>query len=146
MKKLLLFSFPLLFAISFAQKNEKFVRIDFSSICCGPPSDQPLINYLEEFRQKNKLKDFEIWLETGLGDEGEYALYIGVDRLNPKKENTFISGIKSIVNDFESSRNINQDGNIRFHDDLVKIDELIKKQNKSTNRYSKLVLYNPKIK
>lgn len=146
MKKLLLFSFPLLFAISFAQKNEKFVRIDFSSICCGPPSDQPLINYLEEFRQKNKLKDFEIWLETGLGDEGEYALYIGVDRLNPKKENTFISGIKSIVNDFESSRNINQDGNIRFHDDLVKKDELIKKQNKRTNRYSKLVLYNPKIK
>ena len=146
MKKLLLFSFPLLFAISFAQKNEKFVRIDFSSICCGPPSDQPFINYLEEFRQKNKLKDFEIWLETGLGDEGEYALYIGVDRLNPKKENTFISGIKSIVNDFESSRNINQDGNIRFHDDLVKKDELIKKQNKSTNRYSKLVLYNPKIK
>ena len=146
MKKLLLFSFPLLFAISFAQKNEKFVRIDFSSICCGPPSDQPLINYLEEFRQKNKLKDFEIWLETGLGDEGEYALYIGVDRLNPKKENTFISGIKSIVNDFESSRNINQDGNIRFHDDLVKKDELSKKQNKSTNRYSKLVLYNPKIK
>ena len=146
MKKLLLFSFPLLFAISFAQKNEKFVRIDFSSICCGPPSDQPLINYLEEFRQKNKLKDFEIWLETGLGDEGDYALYIGVDRLNPKKENTFISGIKSIVNDFESSRNINQDGNIRFHDDLVKKDELIKKQNKLTNRYSKLVLYNPKIK
>lgn len=146
MKKLLLFSFPLLFAISFAQKNEKYVRIDFSSICCGPPSDQPLINYLEEFRQKNKLKDFEIWLETGLGDEGEYALYIGVDRLNPKKENTFISGIKSIVNDFESSRNINQDGNIRFHDDLVKKDELIKKQNKRTNRYSKLVLYNPKIK
>ena len=146
MKKLLLFSFPLLFAISFAQKNEKYVRIDLSSICCGPPSDQPLINYLEEFRQKNKLKDFEIWLETGLGDEGEYALYIGVDRLNPKKENTFISGIKSIVNDFESSRNINQDGNIRFHDDLVKKDELIKKQNKRTNRYSKLVLYNPKIK
>ncbi len=122
------------------------MRIDFSSICCGPPSDQPFINYLEEFRQKNKLKDFEIWLETGLGDEGEYALYIGVDRLNPKKENTFISGIKSIVNDFESSRNINQDGNIRFHDDLVKKDELIKKQNKRTNRYSKLVLYNPKIK
>ena len=146
MKKSIVLILSLLFSFYSAQKNEKYVRIDFSSICCGAPSEKPFLDYTKEFSQQNKLKKFEVWLETGLGYEGEFALFIGIDELNKTKKTKFISGLKALVDDFESKRNNNQDGNIRFHDDLVKKDELIKKQNKRTNRYSKLVLYNPKIK
>ena len=59
MRKTISILFILLFSISFAQKNEHYVRIDFSSICCGPPSEKPLMDFVEEFRQQNKLKDQE---------------------------------------------------------------------------------------
>ena len=86
MKKSILFIFILLFSISSAQQNEKFVRVDFSSICCGTPSEKPLLDYTKEFSQQNKLKKFEVWLETGLGYEGEFALFIGIDELNKTKK------------------------------------------------------------
>jgi len=146
MKKSILFIFILLFSISSAQKNEKFVRVDFSSICCGTPSEKPLMDYTKEFSQKNKLKKFEIWLETGLGYEGEFALFIGIDNLSKKKRSKFISGLKTLVDDFESKRNINQDGNIRLSDEFAAKDQLIKRQNNPTNQFSKVVLYDPKVR
>lgn len=143
MRKTISILFILLFSLSFAQKSEKYVRIEFSSICCGPPSEKPLMDFVEEFRQQNKLKDFEIWLETGLGYEGEYALYIGLDQFKCKKkrQEKFIAGLKTIVDDFQSKRNNNQDGNIFFREELVEKEEIIKKQETHTNRFSKMVLY-----
>lgn len=146
MKKSILFIFILLFSISSAQKNEKFVRVDFSSICCGTPSEKPLMDYTKEFSQKNKLKKFEIWLETGLGYEGEFALFIGIDNLSKKKRSKFISVLKNLVDDFESKRNKNQDGNIRLSDEFATKDQLIKRQNNPTNQFSKVVLYDQKVR
>lgn len=128
MKKSALIVFILLFFISNAQKNEKYVRIDFSSICCGTPSEKPLMDYIEKFRQQNKWKDFEIWEETGLGDEGEYALFVGIDALKCKKKKLLISGLKSIIANFERNRNNNHDGNLLLGEDLVAKEELIKKR------------------
>lgn len=142
MKKLLLLLFIFLFSVISAQKNEKYVRIDYSSICCGTPSEKPLMDYLKDFSQKNKLKSFEIWLETGLGYEGEFALFIGIDALKMKSKEKFILGLKSLVNDFESKRNINQDGNIRLSEEFFTKDFLIKRKNKPANQFSKVVLYN----
>lgn len=148
MRKTISILFILLFSISFAQKSEKYVRIDFSSICCGPPSEETLMDFVEKFRQENKLKDFEIWMETGLGFEGEYALYIGLDpfKCKTKRKEKFISGLKNIVDDFESKRNNNQDGNIFIREELVDNEELIKKQKMPTNQFSKMVMYNPEVR
>ena len=134
--------FILLFCLISAQKNEKYLRIDYSSICCGTPSEKPLMDYLKDFSQKNKLKNFEIWLETGLGLEGEFALFIGIDHLNDKQKKKLISGLKTLVVEFENKRNTNHDGNIQLNEEFVPKDAIIKKQNKPTDRFSKLVLYN----
>ena len=146
MKKSIVLILSLLFSFYSAQKNEKYVRIDFSSICCGTPYEKPLLDYTKEFSQQNKLKKFEVWLETGLGYEGEFALFIGIDELNKTKKTKFISGLKALVDDFESNRNINQDGNIRLSDEFVAKDQLIKRQNNPTNQFSKVVLYDPKVR
>ncbi len=142
MRKLISIFFIFLFSLAFAQKNENYIRIDFSSICCGPPSEKPLVDFIENFRKENKLKDFEIWQETGLGHEGEYALYIGIDQLKckKKKKEKFITGMKTLINTFTEKRNNNQDGHINFREDLVKKEELIKKQKTPSNRFSKIQL------
>ena len=143
MRKLISIFFIFLFSLAFAQKNENYIRIDFSSICCGPPSEKPLVDFIENFRQENKLKDFEIWQETGLGYEGEYALYIGIDQFKckKKKKEKFITGMKTLINTFTEKRNNNQDGHINFREELVKKEELIKKQKTPSNRFSKMLLY-----
>lgn len=143
MRKLISIFFIFLFSLAFAQKNENYIRIDFSSICCGPPSEKPLVDFIEKFRQENKLKNFEIWQETGLGYEGEYALYIGIDQLKckKKKKEKFITGMKTLINTFTEKRNNNQDGHINFREELVKKEELIKKQKTPSNRFSKMLLY-----
>ena len=54
--------------------------------------------------------------------------------------------MKALVDDFESKRNNNQDGNIRLSDEFVAKDQLIKRQNNPTNQFSKVVLYDPKVR
>lgn len=141
MKNTFLLLFTLLFSYSFAQTNKKYVRIDFNSICCGPPSDQIILDYLGNFQKQNKLGDFEMWKETGLGREGEYALFIGLDQLNCTNKKKFISGLEKVAAHFEAKRNKNQDGIIQLQKNLIKKKELAIKQQKPTNQRSELIPY-----
>ena len=137
MKKLIILFFITFLNYSYAQKNSKYIEVGFSSICCGTPSPQPLIDYIKNFQKQNKLKNFEIWKEDGLGYEGEYAMYIGIDQLKKRKKTIFLNEIKSISETFNKNRNNNQDGYINVSEDLISKENLIQKKEKPRNRFSK---------
>jgi len=79
----------------FSQTNKNYITVDYSSICCGTPSEKPVIYFVKSFEKKNKLKSFEIFVERGLGKEGEHAFYIGIDNLNRESIQVFFRRIKN---------------------------------------------------
>jgi len=56
--------------IAFSQTSKNYITVGYSSICCGTPSEKPIMDYVKKFEKKNKLKPFEMFLESGLGKEG----------------------------------------------------------------------------
>ncbi|MFC6267800.1 hypothetical protein [Frigoriflavimonas asaccharolytica] len=141
MKKLIILCLILMLSFSYGQKNLKYIEVGFSSICCGTPSSQPIIDYIKNFQKQNKLKNFEIWKESGLGYEGEYALYIGIDQLNKRKKALFLTELKSISETFNKNRNNNHDGYINIGEVLISKESIIKNKEKPRNRFSKTTVF-----
>ncbi|ASK29844.1 hypothetical protein CEY12_06855 [Chryseobacterium sp. T16E-39] len=102
----------------FSQKNQNYLQVGYASICCGTPSEDPVINYISKFQKKNKTKPFEIYRESGLGREGEFNLYIGVDALAKRKKSKFISGLKAAIFSQNAQRKSNS-GNVNFDEAQV---------------------------
>jgi hypothetical protein len=120
MKKIALLLFGLLCCtLFFAQKSQNYVQISYGSICCGTPSPDPVISYLEKFAKKNKKKSFEVYSQSGLGREGEFKLYIGIDNLSKKQQNSFIKGLEAVVETQNNQRNKSRDGRVSFDDQKV---------------------------
>lgn len=120
----------------FAQKSKNFHQIAYNSICCGTPSLDPVIKYIENFQGKKK--SIEVYRQLGLGREGEFKLYIGTDCLSKSKKTKFLAGLESTINMQNNSRNKNSDGIIVFRstdtitkENLKKLDNLTiyKKEN-----------------
>lgn len=96
----------------FAQKSQNYVEISYNSICCGTPSSTPVMNYINSFQgKKNTL---EIYRQSGLGREGEYKLFIGIDALSKSKKAKFIKGLEAAINSQNKSRNESSDGIVNF--------------------------------
>lgn len=115
-----------------AQKNENYVEIGYSSICCGTPSTDPVMNYVNQFQKKNKTKSFEILQQPGLGREGEFNLYISTSQLSKTQKTSFIKGLQSAISSQNTERKENSDGTVNFQEtkmvtkgDLAKIKNLI---------------------
>lgn len=119
MKKIALLFSLLCCTFFFSQKNQNFVQVGYGSICCGTPSPDPVISYLEKFAKKNKKKSFEVYSQSGLGREGEFKLYIGIDSLSKKQQTSFIKGLEAVVDLQNSQRNKSRDGNVSFDDQKV---------------------------
>ncbi len=141
MKKSLTFICLLCFIFIFSQKNKNYLAIGYSSICCGTPSKKPVSDYLKQFQKQNKLKDFEIWVENGLGKEGEFCLYIGIDALDLRKKDAFLKGLKKVTESQNNLRKKNSDGYVNMVETLVAKSDLLKIQKHPTTRISKLSLY-----
>lgn len=107
MKKIITAAAVFCFALFFSQKNQNYLEIGYASICCGPPSDQPVISYLKDFKKKNQIRSLEILKQSGLGREGEFALYVGTDYLTKNQKNRLIRGLMATV----SNQNQNQSNN-----------------------------------
>ncbi|MFP7655260.1 hypothetical protein [Chryseobacterium proteolyticum] len=86
MKKIAILFSIFCFSFFFSQKNQNYLQVGYASICCGTPSEDPVINYISKFQKKNKTKPFEIYKQSGLGREGEFNLYIGIDSLAKTKK------------------------------------------------------------
>ncbi|WP_374459094.1 hypothetical protein [Chryseobacterium taeanense] len=106
-------------ALFSAQKSENYLQIGYASVCCGTPSDKPVMDYLTNFKQKNKVKNLEIYKQSGLGREGEYNLYIGTDGLSKTQKDTFIRGLKAAVDSQNNARSKNSDGMVNFNESEI---------------------------
>lgn len=98
----------------FSQKSMSYLQISYGSICCGTPSTKPVTDYLKKFEKSNRLKAFEVLKQGGLGREGEFNLYIGIDRLGKKKKSTFIKGLQSAIDSQNKKRKQDSDGTVNF--------------------------------
>lgn len=91
---MILFYLMLMPVFAISQTNKSFIMISYSSICCGTPPEKPIIDFIKNFEKKNKLKQYEMFVESGLGKEGEFAFYIGTDNMKPKQLKSFNDGLK----------------------------------------------------
>jgi hypothetical protein len=99
----------ILFFISFcfiwistkAQTKDSIVRypivIQFQSVCCGVPSEEPLITFLKTFKRNNKIKKITAYKIGPLGREGEYNVGFKLTELNRAQKRSFIKKIKLLV-------------------------------------------------
>ena len=132
MKKLIILFSIFSSAFIFAQKNQSYVEIGYSSMCCGTPSTAPVMNFVSQFQKKNKTKAFEILKQPGLGREGEFNLYISTDQLSKSQKANFIKGLQSAISSQNTKRNQSSDGFVNFETttlvtkaDLNKIKNLV---------------------
>ncbi|MCW3162510.1 hypothetical protein [Chryseobacterium oryctis] len=116
MKKILLTFTIFCFTFSFAQKGQNYLEISYSSMCCGTLSPDPVINYINQFQKKNKIKPIEVLIQSGLGREGEFNLYISTDNFSKTKKSAFIKGLQKVILTQNSKRNPSKDGTVNFEE------------------------------
>lgn len=117
MKKLFLTIAVFSCTFFFAQKSENYIEISYNSICCGPPSSSPVMNYVNSFQgKKNTL---EVYQQSRLGREGEYKLFIGIDALSKSKKAKFIKGLEAAINSQNKARNESSDGIVNFESQKI---------------------------
>ncbi|MDI9310545.1 MAG: hypothetical protein QM535_10035 [Limnohabitans sp.] len=129
---------------SFSQTNKEYIIIGYSSICCGTPSTKPIIDFVKKFETKNKLHPFEIFIENGLGKEGEHTFYIGTDNLNTKLIKSFLGGLKVTATNQNNQRSKNRDGYINVNDKRTLNSTLKSIKIKPRTKFSSLEIYNYK--
>lgn len=134
MKKILLAIGLFSTVLFFAQKNENYLVVGYHSICCGTPSDKPIMDYITKFRAKNKIKNFEIYRQSGLGREGEFNLYIGTDKFSKTQKVQFVNGLKAAIDAQNKMKKPNRDGNVSFDET-----QLMKKADLSNARNLTLI-------
>jgi len=118
------------FTFFFSQKNENYFQIGYHSMCCGTPSADPVMNYVNQFKKKNKIKNFEIYRQSGLGREGEFNLYVGTDGFSKTQKSKFISSLKATIDSQNKTRNPNSGGTVSFEEtEMVKKADLSKARN-----------------
>ncbi|WP_370897764.1 hypothetical protein [Chryseobacterium gossypii] len=119
MKKIAVLLSLFSFTLFFSQESQNYVRISYSSICCGTPSAEPVMSYLDQFQKKNRIRSFEVYRESGLGREGEFNLYIGTDKLSKRQKSNFIKGLKDAVSSQNAKRNRKNAGTVNFDETVV---------------------------
>ncbi|MDQ1095532.1 MULTISPECIES: hypothetical protein [Chryseobacterium] len=116
MKKILITSCIFSFVFFFGQKSANYLQVGYASVCCGTPSEKPVMDYLNSFKKKNKVSSLEILKHSGLGREGEYNLYIGTDKLSVPQRTSLVKGLKAVVDAQNNSRKQDSDGLVNFNE------------------------------
>lgn len=142
--KLVLITFVANPVFAFSQSNKNYISVGYSSVCCGTPSDKPIMNYIKNFEKENKLKPFEIFLERGLGKEGEHAFYIGTGNLNTKLLKSFLNGLEITATSQNKQRSRKGDGYVNVDDKLTSNSTLKRIKIKPRNAISSIVAYDYK--
>lgn len=119
MKKILLAIGLFSSILFFAQKSENYLVVGYHSICCGTPSDKPVMDYITKFRAKNKIKNFEVYRQNGLGREGEFNLYIGTDTFSKTQKMQFVNGLKAAIESQNRNKKPNRDGDVSFDETQI---------------------------
>jgi hypothetical protein len=98
-RSFLLFCCLLLSIAASAQSTKNYrVAVAFRSICCGVPSNEPLLDYVRDFKANEKVKKMIHYDHIGpLGKEGEYSMGFDLKELCRRDRKKFIAGLKIIV-------------------------------------------------
>ncbi|CAH0294081.1 MULTISPECIES: hypothetical protein [unclassified Chryseobacterium] len=110
-----------LFCVTFfySQKNQNYLQIGYASVCCGPPSEKPVISYLKEFKKKNQIKSLEILIQGGMGREGEFNVYVGTDYLTVNQKSRLIRGLMATVSNQNNRREQKSNGIVNFDSEIT---------------------------
>ena len=73
------------------------IVIQFQSVCCGVPSETPLISFIKNFKRNNKIKKITAFKIGPLGREGEYNVGFKLTELNRAQKKSFIKKLKLLV-------------------------------------------------
>lgn len=114
MRKVLLAAALFCSTFFFSQKNQNYLTIGYSSVCCGPASEQPVTSYLKEFKKKNQIRSLEILIQRGLGKEGEYAIYVGTDFLTVNQRKRLVRGLNAVISNQNNNKQRPNAGNVNF--------------------------------
>ncbi|WP_347217501.1 hypothetical protein [Chryseobacterium sp.] len=114
MKKVLLAATLFCSAFLFSQKNQNYLKIGYTSVCCGPASEKPVIIYLKEFKRKNQIKSLEILIQRGLGREGEFELYVGTDFLTINQNKRLVRGLTAVISNQNNNKKQENIGTVFF--------------------------------
>ncbi len=79
-----------------SSKTRYPVVVFFQSICCGVPSEKPVIDFINAFKKKNKIQRITANQIGPMGKEGEYYLAFSLRELSKKQAKLFVNGIKNI--------------------------------------------------
>ena len=104
---------------SFAQqKKEKSlyypVVVQFHSVCCGVPSDKPLIQYINSFKKANKIQKINAIKISPMGREGEYYLAFPLKEMNRRQKFLFRNKLKTITDKMKDKGNATVEENMNI--------------------------------
>ena len=94
MKKTFVLSLFIFFVLCCsAQTNKYKIVVKFGSMCCGVPSNKPLLDYITVFKKKNKIKKIACDKIGPMGKEGEYHMGFTLRELKKKQVAIFVKGV-----------------------------------------------------
>ncbi len=126
MKKLITLSLLLLSINTFAQKTTYRVVVKFGSMCCGVPSNKPLLDYVAAFKKKNKIKKIVCDSIGPMGREGEYDMAFTLKELKKTQVENFVKEITALAGTMKEQGYANVEENIEI--DLSSLGRATKKK------------------
>ena len=86
----------LLSTVSFAQNSETYAAVvSFNSICCGVPSNEPVMKLIKSFKKQYKIKQVAVDNIGPMGKEGEYYLAFRLKEFSRSQKIKFIQQLKT---------------------------------------------------
>jgi hypothetical protein len=70
------------------------VIVSFGSLCCGVPSDEPVIKLIKNFKKQYKIKQIAVDNIGPMGREGEYYLAFRLKEFSKAQKIKFIQQLK----------------------------------------------------
>lgn len=113
MKKIIVLT--LLFFItmsSIAQTTKYRVVVKFGSMCCGVPSNKPLLDYVASFKKKNKIKKIVCDSIGPMGREGEYDMAFTLKELKKTQVAVFVKEITELATTMKEKGYANVEENV----------------------------------
>lgn len=78
-----------------AQKKTTYpVVITFNSMCCGVPSQEPVVKLIKRFKKQYKIKKVSAYRIGPMGREGEYWLAFSLKEFSKSQKILFIKQLK----------------------------------------------------
>ena len=85
----------LLSSATFAQNSTTYpVVVSFGSMCCGVPSNEPVIKLIKSFKKQYKIKQIAVYNIGPMGREGEYYLAFRLKEFSKAQKIKFIQQLK----------------------------------------------------